>query len=85
MHSLDPGPSKVTPLHPDRPTRILRRVDWLAEFLDLSLNQTYTAINNGDVPPECVVRVGRRIRIVEEQVHRWVSQGATAREDGQVC
>lgn len=54
-------------------TPTLRRVPWLAQLLDLSECQTYDAIAQGNVPAECIVRVGRRIRICEESVRAWIA------------
>lgn len=71
----------VTPLYPDRPQMRLRRVCWLTELLDLDHDrQTYDAISKGHVPAECVVRVGRRIRICEERVMEWLSDQTQGRE-----
>lgn len=56
----------------------LRRVEWLAEVLDLSPQQTYDAISKKQVPENCVVRIGRRLRIVEKEVQSWLSQGVAS-------
>lgn len=50
----------------------LRRIDWLAEVLDLSTAQTYDAIAKGHVPAECVTRIGRRLRVHEDRVLAWL-------------
>lgn len=50
----------------------LRRVEWLASVLDLSPCQTYDAIASKQVPDDCVVRIGRRLRIVEGRVNAWL-------------
>lgn len=50
----------------------LRRVEWLATLLDLSPCQTYDAIASRQVPDDCVVRIGRRLRIIEARVNAWL-------------
>lgn len=50
----------------------LRRVEWLAALLDLSPCQTYDAIASKQVPDDCVVRIGRRLRIIEARVNAWL-------------
>jgi len=61
---LFPGKGQTVP--------VLRKVEWLAELLGLSPKQTYEAIATQQVPPECIHRVGRRIRIIEERAIAWV-------------
>ena len=53
----------------------LQRVKWLADALALSLPQAYKAISNGEIPCNCIHKVGRRIRIREDQVRAWVENG----------
>ena len=51
----------------------LRRISWLTDLLDLDADDnTYKAIRNGYVPPECVVKVGRTIRIKPDAVCEWL-------------
>ena len=49
-----------------------QRVEWLSEILDIPTPQTYDAIAKGQIPEDCVVRVGRRIRINEAKVMEWL-------------
>lgn len=69
--------SNVTELFPGRPRQlpVLRKVDWLADLLGMSKKQTYDAINSHQVPPDCIRRVGRRIRVIEERAVAWVMSG----------
>lgn len=68
---------------PDGPTSIgqkqqlprLQTVDWLAQTLGLSTGQTYEAIASKKVPGDCILRVGRRIRLIEERVIAWILRG----------
>lgn len=55
-----------------QPSSPLRRVEWLAALLDLSPCQTYDAIASRQVPDDCVVRIGRRLRIIEARVNAWL-------------
>lgn len=50
----------------------IRRVEWLAHVLDLTPEQTHEAIRAGQVPPDAVVRVGRRIRINAIKIAAWL-------------
>ena len=77
--------SNVTELFPGKRQSppVLRKIGWLAELLGLSEKQTYEAIASKHVPPECILRVGRRIRIIEERAIAWIlntDQVATSRE-----
>lgn len=56
----------------DQGSAPLRRVEWLATLLDLSPCQTYDAIASKQVPDDCVVRIGRRLRIIEAKVNVWL-------------
>ena len=53
----------------------LQNVDWLAQTLGLSTGQTYEAIASKKVPGDCILRVGRRIRLIEERVIAWILRG----------
>lgn len=64
------------PLAPKLPT--LHRVGWLAQLLGISEKQTYEAIAAKQVPPEIILRFGRRIRIVEEKAIAWIMSGTPA-------
>ena len=60
-----------------------RRVDWLAELLEMSRQQVYNSIAEGKIPPSLVLRIGRRIRIKEREALEWIAGGrldADARE-----
>jgi hypothetical protein len=50
-------------------------VSWLAQTLGLSMGQTYEAIASRKIPGDCILRVGRRIRLIEERVIAWILQG----------
>lgn len=50
----------------------LKRVDWLAGLLDVPLAQAYDVISSGQMPANCVFRVGRRIRLHEDRVREWM-------------
>ena len=50
----------------------LKRVSWLSEILDMKDPQTYAAIAKGQIPQDCIVRVGRRIRINADKVMEWL-------------
>jgi hypothetical protein len=63
--------SKVTPLY-EEPRDRLRSVEWFCAVADLPLQQAYEVIRSGKMPPECVVRIGRRIRLVESRVYKWL-------------
>lgn len=56
----------------------LRKIGWLAEFLDCSEYAAYHAVNSGNVPSWCVVRLGRHIRVNEVQVRHWANGGKEA-------
>lgn len=56
----------------DQASSPLRRVEWLAALLDLSPCRTYDAIASKQVPGDCVVRIGRRLRIIETRVNVWL-------------
>lgn len=49
----------------------LRPVEWLAAFLGVSEWSAYEAIKNHHIPAECVVRLGRRIRVNERLIRAW--------------
>lgn len=50
----------------------LQSVEWLASTTGLSLAQAYEAIRTGQIPTECVVRIGRRVRVVESKIYGWL-------------
>lgn len=56
----------------------LQSVGWLAQTLGLSMGQTYEAIASKKVPGDCILRVGRRIRLIEERVVAWILRGDQA-------
>ena len=58
-----------------KPPFTLRRVDWLAEILDLTIQQTYYAISTGNVPERCIHKVGRLLRVKEEAVLECIQNG----------
>jgi len=57
------GPSEVPRLH---------KVPWLAKLLGISEKQTYEAIAAQQVPPDVILRVGKRIRIIERRAVEWI-------------
>lgn len=67
----------VTTLRPQQKLQLpnLQSVEWLAQTLGLSTGQTYEAIASKQVPADCVLRVGRRIRLIEERVIAWILRG----------
>ena len=53
----------------------LKRVSWLTDLLNLSSDDnTYKMISSGTVPPDCVVRVGRHLRIKPDAVRAWLNE-----------
>ena len=58
----------------------LQRVKWLAETLNLSTPQAYKAISKGEVPPNCIFMVGRRIRVIEARVKAWIEGDVTDKD-----
>ena len=78
MRALD----NVTALRPNQHLQLprLQSVDWLAQTLGLSVGQTYEAISSKKVPADCILRVGRRIRLIEERVIAWILRGDRAGE-----
>jgi hypothetical protein len=72
---------KITPLHPGRAAKRLQPVSWLADRLAMdNLDQAYSAIRSRHIPPECVVRIGRNIRINPEAVEAWIARGDQSQE-----
>lgn len=65
---------------PDAKLPTLRRVPWLAKLLGLSRKQTYEVIQSQQVPPEIILRIGRRIIIVEEKAIDWIMRGGLGAE-----
>lgn len=56
-------------------TENLRRVSWLTDLLNLKGDDnTYKMIRSGTVPPDCVVRVGRHLRIKPDAVRAWLNE-----------
>lgn len=53
----------------------LQSVSWLAQTLGMSVGQTYEAIASRKIPGDCILRVGRRIRLIEERVIAWILRG----------
>lgn len=53
----------------------LQSVNWLAQTLGMSVGQTYEAIASRKIPGDCILRVGRRIRLIEERVIAWILRG----------
>jgi hypothetical protein len=72
----------ATALRPQQHLQLprLQSVDWLAQTLGLSVGQTYEAISSKKVPADCILRVGRRIRLIEERVIAWILRGDRAGE-----
>lgn len=64
----------------ERPVSLptLHTVPWLAELLGISRKQAYEAIQAQQVPPEIILRFGRRIRIIEEKAIAWIMTGDAA-------
>ena len=62
----------------------LHRVGWLATLLGISEKQTYEAIAAKQIPPEIILRFGRRIRVVEEKAIEWIMRGDSS-EAGSAC
>ena len=50
----------------------LQSVEWLAATTALSLAQAYEAIRVGQIPTECVIKIGRRVRVIECKVCGWL-------------
>ena len=51
----------------------LQRIDWLTNLLNLpNDDNTYKLIRKGSVPANCVVKVGRTIRIKPDAVCEWL-------------
>ena len=76
------GVDNVTALRPRQHLQLprLQSVGWLAQTLGLSMGQTYEAIASKKVPGDCILRVGRRIRLIEERVIAWILRGDQASE-----
>ena len=53
------------------------RVDWLAQILDMPRQQIYNALADEKIPPECIVRIGRSIRLKEKETLEWIRSGGT--------
>lgn len=53
----------------------LQSVNWLAQTLGMSVGQTYEAIASRKIPGDCILRVGRRIRLIEDRVIAWILRG----------
>ena len=60
----------------------LKRVEWLVKVLDLdSRKQAYAAITDGRIPQNCVIRVGRYLRVNPDAVARWINGELKATSD----
>lgn len=54
----------------------LQRVEWLIEALNLdNRSQAYDIVASKKIPDDCVLRFGRRIRIVEDKLIAWLNAG----------
>ena len=53
----------------------LHRVKWLSDQLGISDKSVRDAIAAKQVPDECVLRVGSRIRIREDKALKWIAGG----------
>lgn len=51
----------------------LRKMAWLAEFLDVSVASAYEKVRTHKVPAACIVRMGGRIRVNEDLVRAWAN------------
>ncbi len=65
------SPSKAA--SPNASRTSLQRVEWLAEFLDLTTWAAHEAIRTGKIPASCIVRLGRSIRVNEDLVRAWAA------------
>lgn len=50
-----------------------------ASSMQLSAHTLWSMIRRGLLPPGVVVRFGRKIRIAEENLSKWLGEGGTAR------
>lgn len=48
-------------------------VRWLAKKLKIPVQSVYDDIKKQSIPPECILRVGGRIRVVESKVNAWIN------------
>lgn len=53
----------------------LRKIEWLAEFMNGTKWAAYHAIRTKRVPEWCVVKMGGQIRVNEAQVRHWANGG----------
>jgi len=55
---------------------ILQRVEWLMDLIDLDSRQhAYEIISSGLIRPDCVVRIGRRVRLHIANTLKWIDEG----------
>ena len=57
----------------------LRKVTWLAEFLDVPLPRAYELLRSRQVP---AIRLGRQIRVDEDQVREYCASGGRSLPGG---
>jgi len=55
-----------------------QKAEWLAEILDMTRQQVYNAVGDGQIPASCIVRVGRRLRFKEAETLAWIKNGGMA-------
>lgn len=53
----------------------IERVTWLARFLDISVSAAYAAVRENRIPENCIVRLGRNVRVHRDNVREWVNGG----------
>lgn len=60
----------------------LMRPDQVAAWLGVTVEALYKMVERAEIPPESVVRLGRRLRFDAEQLRAWLTEkrGPRARE-----
>lgn len=53
----------------------IERVAWLARFLDISVSAAYAAVREKRIPDNCIVRLGRNVRVHRDNVREWANGG----------
>lgn len=64
--------------HPSKVDSPLRKIAWLAEFLEISVQAAYEKVRTKKIPEHCVVRLGGRIRVNEDLVRAWAANQSPA-------
>lgn len=67
---------------PLQPLPKLLTTEQAAQVLEVDVRRVRDLITNHTIPPECIVRLGRQIRLHPEKLRAWIDAGGAALPGG---